>query len=629
VRPTRAGVVIAAAAVLLLAFYAWTASSSGNPFNKVNPFNFQSGGSDYYNLQADAFLHGHLWLDVPIDPRLRSAENPYVLDVPNTVPGLTDGSFYDGRYYLSWGPAPAITTFAPPRLVGLELRENLAVLLYCFFGVLLGGMTLRLLLRRLVPDAPRVILWTGVATLALASSVPWILRRPSVYEVAIAGAFFFMMAGLLVLVRELLREEDPRRGRLAWAGVLFGLAVLSRPSMGFVVLGLAGLGWVLRPEARRALLVLVVGIPVAAGLLFLIYNAARFSGPLDFGNKWQTTGRDVRDIPFNSLANLPPALWGYLVAPVRLTLDFPYFHLPPGPEAPFSVSGDYGQEQTGSILWAVPFTLLGLAFLARMWWRRRGTGGDVLQQPVVRVILALTGTALLAFLPVAIGVPGYTERYELDFLPYLTMAATLGWGALVTGAPTRRRATWWRRGGILLAAWSLLVGVAISFTGYYDGLRLFDRDGFDKLEGAFAPVPTLATMVAGRPMIAALAGPDGFKATVKYTKIDVGGATIGLHAGDGSKAVATIVSPGARDAELTFRAATASPGSFALTADTEDGTSAVVVQDGSAEPLPVRLKRGVNRLDLTLAPGGDVPPSADGSAPRVDLRDLQVRYSSP
>ena len=105
------------------------------------PFFFKYQNSDYYNLQADAFLHGRLSLDVPVDPRLLSAKNPYALDVPDTVPGLVDAPFYHGKWYLSWGPAPALTTFLPPRLLGLRIQENLAVTLYAFIGVLCGWYT--------------------------------------------------------------------------------------------------------------------------------------------------------------------------------------------------------------------------------------------------------------------------------------------------------------------------------------------------------------------------------------------------------------------------------------------------------------------------------------------------------
>jgi hypothetical protein len=189
VRLTRIGAALAAALALLFAYYAWTATSSGNPFNKVTPFDFKSGDSDYYNLQADAFLHGRAWLDVPVDQRLSSAPNPYAVDV--TGFGLVDAPYYDGHYWLAWGPAPAVTTFLPARVLGITLRENLVVTLYAFFGVLLGGLALTRLVRRLVPGTARRVVWAGNAVLALGTALPWILRRPTVYEVVIAGAFLF------------------------------------------------------------------------------------------------------------------------------------------------------------------------------------------------------------------------------------------------------------------------------------------------------------------------------------------------------------------------------------------------------------------------------------------------------
>jgi len=617
VRLTRVGVALAAAIGLLFAYYAWTATSSGNPFNTVTPFPFKYESSDYYNLQADAFLDGHLWLDVPVDQRLSSAPNPYEVDV--TGYGLVDAPYYDGRYWLAWGPAPAITTFLPARLLGFRIQENLAITLYAFFGVLLGGLALTRLVRRLVPGTSRRVIWAGNAALALATALPWILRRPTVYEVVIAGAFAFCMAGLLVMVRELTREDGapPRTSRLAWAGVFYGLAVLTRPTMGFVALATVGVAWALlgaRPP-RRALLCLA-GIPVLAGVLFMIYNLLRFSGPLDFGNRWQLAGRDVRHLSFNDPSNLPPALFGYLVAPLRLGLEFPYIHLPPPPVAPFSGKAGYHGEETASVLWAVPFALLAAAVLLR---RRPSTSVPGAPAPARRVVRALVVVAFAGLLPGAFTVPGYTERYELDFLPYLVIAATLGWAELIRGASSARRATWWRRGGLALAAWSALVGVAIGFTGYYDSLKQLDGDRFRSLERAFSPLPTLATAISGHPALASVLVPGGVTGYEPgYATLSWDGAGFRLVAGGGDAAL-TIVSPSARDATLAFTARTAVAGAGVVAAPpsvTQTGageaTSVAVSGDGPAS-LPLRLKRGVNYVALSSS-GGD-----------VELGDVRVR----
>jgi hypothetical protein len=621
VRLTRAGVAVVLAFALLAAYYAWTATSSSNPFNKVTPFGFNVGDDDYYNLQADAFLHGRLWVDVPIDPKLLTAKNPYAVDIRSGALGLPDGSFYKGRYYLSWGPAPAVTTFLPPRLVGLRIQENLAVTLYCFFGTLFAAMTLTLLVRRLVPGTSRAVIWNGSATIALATSMPWSLRTPTVYQVAITAAFCFMMAGLLVLVRELLRDEPPRRPRLAAAGTLFGLAVLSRPTMAFVVVGVVALTWVLRPEARRTTVPVMLAIPMIAGVIFMIYNMARFSGPLDFGNKWQTSARDVRQLPFNDLANLPPALYAYLIAPLHMTVGFPYFHLPPPPNAPLASSSLYQGEPTGSMLWTVPFTLLVLAFVAR----RRPAATEHDTSVVKPVVLTLLAIGIFVLVAGAYGVPGYTERYKLDFLPWIVMAATLGWTALIQHASTPGRATWWLRGGIALGAWGILVGVAVSFTGNYDSLDLFNQGRFQSLERAFSPVPTLATKIAGRPMIAAIRAPRNaysFSFTVLggYTSLDISGASVTLVPQQAAEV--TIVSPNDRNARLSFHAATKTSGTFMVFQSAAAETTSALVHDGSAATLPLHLQRGINYVTVGLTAGADVP---SGARAAVQLRDFRVR----
>lgn len=620
VRLTRAGVAVVAAFALLFVYYAWTATSSGSSFSEPTASGLDVRGLDYYNLQADAFLHGRLWLDVPFDPRLLTAKDPYALDIPTTVQGLADGSFYKDRYYLAWGPAPALTTFLPPRLLGSSVRESLVVTLYCCFGALFAAMTLTLLVRRLVPGTSRAVIWTGNATMALATSIPWMLRRPTVYEVAITAAFFFMMAGLLVLVRELLREESPRRGRLIAAGTLFGLAVLSRPTMVIVVGGVVALAWVLRPESRRATVPLILGIPVLAGAVFMIYNMARFSGPLDFGNKWQTSGKDLRRFPFNEISNLPPALYAYLVAPLHPTVGFPYIHLPPPPDAPLAANSDYRGEPTGSVVWVAPFVLLALVFATR----RRHVAADDGKAMVKPVVLILLTISMLVLLAGAFSIPGYTERYKLDFLPWIVMAATLSWAALVQHASTPRRAAWWRRGGIVLGVWGALVGIAVSFTGYYDTFHIYNHVRYKSLERAFSPLPTLATMIAGRPMISGILAPQAIDhySVGNSTKLDVSGVDVPLQPEQWAEF--TIISPSARTSRLTFRTSTTAADTFAVS-QSGAGETSVLVHDGSAGTLPVHLRRGVNYLVVGLTAGAGVTVDPTGAPPTVRLRDFDLR----
>ena len=67
---------------------------------------------DYYNLLVDGFRHGHLYLPVKPEPELLALENPYD-PVANAAYRLLDPSLYNGRYYLYFGPVPAVVRSCP------------------------------------------------------------------------------------------------------------------------------------------------------------------------------------------------------------------------------------------------------------------------------------------------------------------------------------------------------------------------------------------------------------------------------------------------------------------------------------------------------------------------------------
>src|SRR5213079_593487 len=60
-----------------------------------------------YPMLADAFLHGHTYL--PVDPasELLALPNPYDTEAHAKL-ALVDASLYRDRYYLYFGPAPAL-----------------------------------------------------------------------------------------------------------------------------------------------------------------------------------------------------------------------------------------------------------------------------------------------------------------------------------------------------------------------------------------------------------------------------------------------------------------------------------------------------------------------------------------
>ena len=66
----------------------------------------------YYNLLADAFRAGQTSLLVTPSPELLALPNPYD-PAQNAALRLHDATLYRGRYYLYFGPTPALVLFLP------------------------------------------------------------------------------------------------------------------------------------------------------------------------------------------------------------------------------------------------------------------------------------------------------------------------------------------------------------------------------------------------------------------------------------------------------------------------------------------------------------------------------------
>ena len=597
---SRLNLVVLGVLAVVACFYVWTATSSANPIE------FGGGKTDYYNLQSDAFLHGQLSLLVQPAKKLLALPDPYD-PAANAGFRLYDMSLYHGRYYLPWGPTPALTLFIPFRALGLgDMPENLAVVLFSLGGLLFSVLLLRLLLRRFLPGTPAWLEVVAVVGLALSNVAPFVLRRPAVYEVAISAGYFFVFAGLYLLARGTLVEK-PSLPRLALGSLCLGLAGGCRPHLLLAGGAVAVCWWWLawrKDRATRLRLAAVLGGPLLVCVAaLLVYNAARFHSPTEFGQTYQLAGIEVRKKQTFELGYVVPGLYYYLLAPARLTLNFPYFQLPPPPAYPGHVPAGYdGVEVTGGLLPNVPILifLLGVLPFVLSGRLRLPTGLSGIAGALV-----LLGGALVLVLSFAFW--GTTMRYEMDFASLFVLAALLVWLAAV--AATRQRL---RRflavGGTALIAYGALVGVAISMTGYYNSLRTGSPGTYRALERFFSPLPTLATMIVGRPVLVDVVNDTGYAAPVTYGTAGAGAASFWLSQ---NPAVLKVVSP--RSGRIDLVAA------FGLGPSAVEGSRLTVVVDGTAAPvtgqierIPVHVERGLNVLSMRAVetPARASPPSA-------------------
>jgi len=427
-----------AALVLLgLAFYLWFASAGR--WDRI------PSSTTHYQLLASGFERGRLSL--PIDRSNWS-------DLPRDLSRLED------KYYMYWGPAPALIVVALRSFTNARIADA-----HLAFGFVCGTFLVQCLLLRVIwhrhfQQLPAwtlqaMILFVGVA------GPPLFLRHnhetAKIYEAAINAGQFFLMAGVLALAHGL-SGRGGKPSHFALAGALWAFAFASRLTLavpiafGLVVIVL----WSAHafPSWRQRLLRLVsLGLPLALSVAMLgWYNWARFGSVTETGFSYQLAPilrrneyRELWDVRY-----VLPNIYNYVLQPPLLAPSFPFVQLARGYEPPaksiLHVPEFYNAQPITGLVWFVPFAVFAIPAAAaalRMIAPRRSTDGQGSDAP-----LTLTWTSLVLGV-ITLGSFAFNMtyfwagmRFAEDFLPSLSTLAAVGfWGGFRERAsqPTLRR----------------------------------------------------------------------------------------------------------------------------------------------------------------------------------------------
>lgn len=411
-------------------FYFWTTSSNDVAFKfDFSPdqqwyksHGFQEASYTYYNLLADAFLAGQLHLLIEPSQELLSSENPYDPE-QHKYKSLLDASLYNNKYYFYFGPAPALTFFIPYKVLFTgRMPANFAAGLMAYGGVLFAYLLLLFFRDRFFHNVEDWLIFLGVISVSLCTFIPFALRRPSSYEIAILGAYFFSMGGMYFLLSGTFGKEI-KNWKLVLGSIFLGLAVASRPvlMLAFPALALSYVYILQKVKEKNfkktvpQLIFLIIPYSIIIFLLGL-YNYLRFDNWLEFGQKWQLTLQNMREIELFSFSNLFPNLGRYLFKPVETLQEFPYFTI--GFEHIYK--DGFSLEPVTGILVTVPLVWLGLIFIIS--WK------NVFRQnyALFLSLLAIACSAILILVFVSF-YSAVTMRYAIDFTPFFVVFALLNW----------------------------------------------------------------------------------------------------------------------------------------------------------------------------------------------------------
>lgn len=421
---------------------------------------FTSFAYSYYSQLAEAFGHGQLSLLTKPKPELLALPDPYVPELSRPY-RMHDASLYRGKYYLYFGPAPAMVLNLPMRLLtGYYPSDATALFLFLTAGLAAWLAIFYLAIRAWFPCLSPVWTLLGGLALGLCSTGPFVLARPAVYEVCLACAYCFTALCFLCLMRAL--TSGPSSRNLLLAGVALSLAIASRPPALLIAPILtAALLWHFRRERTRwrnqVRRLLPFAIPLAvSGALLAAYNYLRFGDPLQFGNAYQLAGISYRNFAFFSAGRIPSGLYYYILSSHPTILEFPFLRT--APELLARMPHQLVVEQVAGVLPIYPFLAALLALPALLW---RGASA----RPGLRLAAIALMAAGVTELLLLCCFGGITMRYELEFMPSLAMVALLAICLAAESAPP------WRWAGMVFAPALLagaLQGCLLGFGGYYD-----------------------------------------------------------------------------------------------------------------------------------------------------------------
>lgn len=471
-------------AVASLAIFIWQAHTA-------TPLSFHAPGSytydfDQYAHVADALLHGHAWLDLPMPDELAEASNPYdpqvrdALLADGVTPIYWDYVMYDGHWYSYFGVIPAILLYVPYQAItslwtdgGLMLPTGAAMQIL-LFAFLTFGLLLVIRLARIIDGTTSLAATSMLCVLfLLGANMPYLVFRTNFYSVPIVASLALTSLGLWFW----LGAVTPRtRRRGMWrigdapalslphmaAGSLCIAANLGcRPT--FVVASLLAfpifrthIVALLRAIRNRSVsakhaLAAPAAMLVPALLVvlpLLAYNMARFGSPFQFGNDYQITVSDMT-VNRQTASNFLVTVGYYLLLPLHFTDRFPFLALSPTPLPQWG----FAEPVVGGFFVMLPLALAAFAVIPRRscfvhrQWR------------YFAIVCLLLGLFLLAF---DTHEGGLGWRYMADFGWLIVLAAFSPILVALNGGKTALRSRA-RMVTALLLMLSLLLVMASSF----------------------------------------------------------------------------------------------------------------------------------------------------------------------
>jgi len=460
-----------------------------------------------YMRLARGFLHGQVSLLEKPSAKLLAVKDPYdpVQSNPFRDPYLHDVALFHGKYFLYWGPVPAgfIT------LVSWIIRDPMPdmgdqyFVLAFMFGTAVLATSLMLQIRSVFfPDLSNWSIAPPLLSLGLGTPMLFTLARSGVYEAAICGGQFFLMAGLCCALAGIARVR-PRL--LALTGIFWTLSIGCRisllPAIGMMTLIALWRIWHVSRMQNSPIspwkTATALCLPLAVGgVLYAWYNFIRFQSLTEFGTTYLLAGAEAHRLgspDFFTLGHLIPNLYRYLFDAPKWQRQFPFAladHDNKYLIAFFHLNKDYAMEPLTGLAWSQPFLIFSLVSLP---WVFATTPAPAISDTLANdrslrawLVASLLSAALIGIAP-PLALVLSTMRYLMDCAPAAAVLACIGfWYALrgVRDRPVLRGA--FIAAVILIVLAEIVLGLLMGVSGYLEHFKLHNSQLYEVMVRRFS-----------------------------------------------------------------------------------------------------------------------------------------------
>jgi len=403
----------------------------------------------HYEFLAEGFAHGHTYLSIDPDPELLALRDPYDA-AANAGHKLWDASLYHGRYFLYFGPTPALFMLPWRVATGQEPPQRLAVAAAAVAELAALALLLWDLRRRHFPGLSPVTLAAILLVAFHASWLPVLLRRSAFWELPIVGAVACLTWAVYFLWRFHISG-----GKARWAvagGAALALLIGCRATYLFSaaaisLLFLVPAGTETTGKRTRGTAILAGVLACAGGVALLMYNHERFGNWREFGLSYQLWGKEYRGLQFFSARFIPYNIRAYLFSLPEFGPYFPFLH----PFSPESAPAGYMEtEDMFGVLFMMPVQLVGFAGCAWAWRSRR----DPTRRAATLAVAAAAGSSVLS--AIVLFIFGFSaSRYTAELVGGWTIAAAVGLMAIYGSSEGPRTGRVVRIGAGIAACWTV------------------------------------------------------------------------------------------------------------------------------------------------------------------------------